>query len=323
MKAKLLGFALLAVAVVAGIGGYFVLQPSGGPKVLVLNSYHDGHPWSDGITAELRRVFQNAGVALQVRHLGLMYTDSAEAAQEAGRRAKQAIDAERPDLVVTIDDPAVEHVIAPYYRGVDLPVVFAGLDWDAGRHGLPASNVTGMVEKNSLFALLDVLRQFSGGASVGLLAGDTAETRHVLALYEEQLGGAFDQVALVSSFREWKSAYQQLQDRVDVLYVHDRSGIADWDGGAAVQFVHDNAVVPSGSVNPWMAPLVLFVFGKDPGEHGAWAANSALDILNGLKPSEIQVAESSRTPMVVNSRMARTLLIDVPVQLIEGAPDIK
>lgn len=323
MTARLLGLAILIVAVAAGAAGYVFLQQSEGRRVLVLNSYHQGYPWSDGITGELRRVFENRGVTLQVHYMGMMYAKTPEAATQAASTAKSAIEAFGPDLVVTIDDPAIEHVIVPHYRGSDLPVVFAGLDSNAEKHGLPARNVTGMVEKDSLFALLDVLRQFSGGVAVGVLAGDTPETRRTLDRSQRQLGTAFQAVELVTSFREWKQAYLQLQDEVDVLYIHDNVGIPDWDAAEAVRFANRNAVVPSGSVNTWMAPFVLFVFGKDPGEHGSWAADTAMSILEGRSPGSIQITENTRTPTVVNSRMARSLLVNVPVQLIEGATDVQ
>lgn len=323
MTARLLGLVTLIVAVVAGGAGYVFLQQPEGRRVLVLNSYHQGYPWSDEITQELRRALESRGVTLQVHYMGMMYVKTPETAAQAAGSAKSAVEAFAPDLLVTIDDPAVEHVIVPHYRGGELPVVFAGLGSNAEKHGLPAGNVTGMVEKGSLFALLDVLRQFSGGATVGALAGDTPETRRTLDRYQRQLGVPFQAVELVTGFREWKQAYRQLQDEVDVLYVHDNVGIPDWNAAEAVRFANENAVVPSGSINTWMAPVVLFVFGRDPGEHGSWAAETAMSILEGQSPDSIQIIESSRTPTLVNSRMARSLLVDVPVQLIEGATDVQ
>ena len=323
MSARLLGLVILVVAVAAGGAGYFFLQQPEGRRVLVLNSYHQGYPWSDGVTQELQRIFESRGVTLQVHYMGMMYAKTPDAAAQAAGTAKSAIEAFAPDLVVSIDNPAVEHVIVPHYQGGDLPVVFAGLDPNTEKQELSAGNVTGMVEKSSLFALLDVLRQFSGGATVGVLAGDTPETRRTLDRHQRHLSTPFQAVELVTSFRDWKQAYLQLQDEVDVLYLHDNVGISDWDAAEAVRFANKNAVVPSGSINTWMAPVVLFVFGRDPGEHGSWAAGTAMSILEGRSPGSIQITENKRTPTVVNSRMARSLLLDVPVQLIEGATDVQ
>ncbi len=73
------------------------------------------------------------------------------------------IDSWQPDVVIASDDNASKYLIAPYYKGGDLPFVFCGLNWDASVYGFPAKNVTGMVEVAQIPQLLEVLKRHAKG----------------------------------------------------------------------------------------------------------------------------------------------------------------
>ena len=321
MKSKAL-LGLVAVVVAAAGAGYFWHASQSTQRILFIDSYHQGYPWSDGIEAGIHQVLDGKKVVLKVHRMDTKRNKTEEFKKQAALKAKAVIDAFEPDVVIAADDNAAKYLIVPYYRGGTLPFVFAGINWDAAHYGFPARNVTGMVEVNAVESLLETLRTFSGGVTVGLLSDDTSSTQKEIKTYAEVLNLRFDKISLVSTFADWKQAYLEMQETVDVLYFYNNAGIEGWDDQEAGRFALENARIPSGAVQAWIAPYVLLVFPKDAVEQGEWAAMTALQILEGASPESIPVTTNQRTRPMMNSEMARNLQLEIPPELIQGGPAI-
>ena len=321
MKPKaLLGLAVVGIA--AAGAGYYWYEKQGTPKILFVDSYHEGDAWSDGITAGIQQVLEGSNVTLRIHRMDTKRNKTEKFKKQAARKAKAVIEEFKPDVVIAADDNAAKYLIVPYYRGGNLPFIFAGINWDAERYGFPARNVTGMVEVNAVENLLETLRTFSGGVTVGFLSDDTSPTQKELETYAEVLKLEFDKVSLVSTFADWKQAYVEMQESVDVLYFYNNAGIEGWNDQEASRFALENARIPSGAVQAWMAPYVLLVFPKDAVEQGEWAATTALRIIQGVSPEDIPLARNKRTTPMMNSAMARNLQLEIPSELIQGGPAI-
>ncbi|MCG8592786.1 MAG: ABC transporter substrate-binding protein [Kiloniellales bacterium] len=325
MKGKHIAIVLggLAIGAVAIGGGYtFLMGKGGGKRVLFIDSYHAGYAWSDGITVGVKEVFADSGVELRVHRMDTKRNNSEDFKKQAALEAKAAIEAFKPDVVIAADDNAQKYLIVPYYRGGDLPVVFAGVNWDASPYGYPASNVTGMVEVSRPDELVNILRTLSGGVSIGSLTGDTTTSRKEHAYYADQMNFNFDKSSYVKTFDQWKQEFVRLQDEVDMLFMYNNAGIEGWDDDEAARFVRQNARIPSGSVQPWMAPYVLIAYTKNAQEQGEWAAQAALQILNGASPSAIPMATNKRGNMIINSQLAQRLQMEIPASLLNSADDV-
>ena len=325
MKGKTFSIALigvLALGAMAAGGYYFTAGKIGKPRVLFIDSYHQGYPWSDGITTGIQNVFANADVDLMIHRMDTKRNTSEEFMKQAALKAKAAIDEFDPDVVIATDDNAQKYLVVPYFRGSDLPFVFAGVNWDASSYGYPASNVTGMIEVSRPDQLLNILRTLSGGVTIGSLTGDTATSRKEHEHYAKHLGITFDSDVYVKTFAEWKQAYVSLQDEVDILLMYNNAGISGWNDEEAVRFVRQNSKIPSGSVQPWMAPYVLIAYTKDAQEQGEWAATTAMQILEGISPSGIPMTTNRRGNMMINSSLAQRLQLEIPASLLDEANNI-
>ena len=104
--------------------------------------------------------------------------------------------------------------------------------------------------------------------------------------------------------------------------MYNNAGIEGWDDDEAARFVRQNARIPSGSVQPWMAPYVLIAYTKNAQEQGEWAAQAALQILNGASPSAIPMATNKRGNMIINSQLAQRLQLEIPASLLNSADDV-
>lgn len=318
MKAKMiLG---VAVAGILAVGAAFLLLDKAEPRrVLFIDSYHAGYAWSDGITAGIQQTLADENVVLRIHRMDTKNNTSEEFKQRAGLLAKAVIEEFNPDLVIATDDNAQKYLIAPYYRNTELPVVFAGVNWDASVYGYPADNITGMVEVSAVPEMLGLIRQITPGQRVASLSGNTETLRKEIKNYNDVLGLEFDEDRRVSTFDEWKAAFLEMQDSADILYMYNNAGIAGWDDDEANRFVLEHSRIPSGSVQPWMAPYVLVTFTKDPYEQGEYTARTAMRILNGESPRDIPLVTNQRGKVLLNSELARALGLSIPSELLANA----
>ena len=318
MKAKMIAGVALIGALAVGVA-FFMLDKAEPKRVLFIDSYHAGYEWSDGITAAVQQVLEDENVVLRIHRMDTKNNTSEEFKQRAGLLAKAVIEEFQPDIVIATDDNAQKYVIAPFYRNSDLPVVFAGVNWDASVYGYPADNITGMIEVSAVPEMLGLIRRITPGQRVGSINGDTETVRKEIKNYTDVLDLQFDADRRVGTFDEWKAAFLEMQDRVDILYMYNNAGIEGWNDEEANRFVMDNARIPSGSVQPWMAPYVLVTFTKDPYEQGEYAARTALRILAGESPRDIPMVTNQRGNVLLNSELARALGLSIPAELLATA----
>lgn len=306
---------------------------SGGqlPKVLLVNSYHFHFPWTRGITRSIAAFFKvplsPEGRALndpdRLVNLKIIYMDTKRNTDEAFVRtaalhAKEAIERWQPDLLITSDDNAAKYLVVPYYKNTDMPVVFCGVNWSAAEYGFSDSNVTGMVEVQLVDQLLAIIRKSAKGDRVAFLKGDDTSARKEARFLEERLGIELDK-RFVSSFAQWKEQYILLQDQADMILVGNRAALADWDDVQALELIAVNTSVPSGNWDRWMAPYALVTLATKPEEQGGWAAEKALQILQGASPASIGFTQNKVARVYLNMKLAGKLGITFPMSLINQA----
>ncbi len=170
------------VVVPAGVSMAQAVPEPNEPRVLVLNSYHQGYEWTDGMVRGVRRaVAREAPDAL----VYVEYMDSKRFwSGQDGVHARQLAEVYRlrygdhqPDVIVTTDDNAFQFVLrrrGDLFPGV--PVVFCGVNefepgMIAGREG-----ITGVVEKLDQEATIDLALSLSPQAKRVALITDTTHT---------------------------------------------------------------------------------------------------------------------------------------------------
>jgi ABC-type uncharacterized transport system substrate-binding protein len=278
-----------------------------GKKILWVDSYHEGYEWSDNIEAGLRAALTDTGVELKVVRLDTKRNSGEEFGQNAALQAKAEIDAFQPDVLIASDDSAQEYLIVPYYKDTDLPVIFAGVNWDASPYGYPASNVTGMIEVDFITQMIEHLKSHSKGERVGYLSGDTNTDRKLVDIYNERFLSEPMTTYFVKTYDEFKEAFQKAQEEVDILYFGNNAGIEGWDDEEALQFVTVNTQIPTGARQEWLGPYVLVTLAKSGVEQGEWSAQTALRILDGTPVSDIAVTENKKGELILNLDIADRL----------------
>ncbi len=290
-----------------------------GRRILFVDSYHQGYEWSDGIEAGVRSVLSETGVDLRVVHMDAKRNPSAGFVRAATDHVVKVIEDFRPDVVITSDDVATRHVLAGRYLDSDIPFVFCGVNWDASAYGLPTANAIGMLEVDLVQELFDLLRPYARGVRTGYISGDTPVDHKITDIFNQRWFFGSMQAYFARSMDEFKALFLRAQDEVDILFVRNYAGIADWDLEAANRFVAENARIPTGAHNPWMAPCAMVTLAKVPQEQGQWAATAALRILSGTSPSRIPMAVNERARLTVNMPLAHALGVILDPALLEAA----
>jgi ABC-type uncharacterized transport system substrate-binding protein len=298
--------------------------PAAGKKVLYVNAYHDGYPWSDGVTRGLKAVLTPSGAELKIFLMDTKNNPAKEFAEQKGKEAKALIETWKPDVVVVSDDNPCAWIIKPFFKDAALPFVFCGVNWNGQAYGFPYSNTCGMYEVALVNECVAQMQKFAKGKRVVFLAADV-ETSQKDAVWLKKLVGEKGyelEGRFATDFAGWKAAYQELQDKTDMLIL-DMAGIKDWNKDEAVAFIDANTKIPSGCLIEYMPPYCLLGYVKVSEEQGEWAGAAAVQILTGKKPSEVGETQNKKARITFNPKLAKKLGIVPDIGFIKQAEIVK
>ncbi len=315
---------------------FFFVEPlmAGKKRILYVDSYHAGYEWSDGITRGILGVLNvtlnddgttdssgSDDVQVKIIRMNTKLNKSDAFIQESALKAKTEIEAWNPDVVIASDDNASKYLVMPYLKDTKLPVVFCGVDWDASEYGFPAKNVTGMVEVTLISQLVETLKPYVEGERIGYLAHDNLTNKKSLERYRKEFKlNIFPR--FVANFDEWKTGYIDLQNEVDMIILSPVT-VPGWDGETASDYIKANTRIPTGAYQSGPARFALVSYVKVPEEQGAWAAKTALDILNGKSPADIPIVTNKKGKIYINLALSEKLGIKFPLNLLRIATIIE
>jgi len=317
MFKTIVGFTVCVCFVALGL----VVPVQAAKRVLYVDSYNQGYEWSDGVLEGIQSVLDNSGIDLKIFHMDTKRNTDEAYKKSAALQAKELIASFRPDVVIASDDNASKYLIMPYFKDVRLPFVFCGVNYNADDYGFPYSNVTGMLELPPAIKLIYSLKHFKRIVTVGYLAADTLTERKDGSYTKRDVREDFIE-RYVKTFDEWKMAFNQMQNQVDVLIVGNNGGIKGWNDAEARRFALDNTRIPTGCLLDWMAPVVFLGATRSAQEQGSYAATTALKILDGTPASNIPIVGNVQANIIINMQIANKLGIKVPKSFLKIASRI-
>lgn len=314
---------VFAVVLTFLIGSTAFASTYSGKKVLFIDSYHAGYPWSDGIVKGVEDTLRGTGAELQIYRMDTKRNTDEAFKIQAAAKAKEVIDSWKPDVVIAADDNASKYLIVPYYKNSSIPFVFCGLNWDASNYGFPLPNVTGMVEVALIQQVIDNLKGHAKGSRVGYLTSDVMTEHKEAEYYGKLLNIHFAAERYVKNMAEWKQAFVEIQNQVDLLIVGNNSGINDWNDEEAAAWAMANTKVPTGTTYDWMVPVSMLGLTKVPEEQGIWSTKAALQILDGKSAGSIPVVKNELGGVFLNVKLASTAGVVFKPALLKNATVIK
>lgn len=291
-------------------------------NIVYINSYHLGHPPTDGITAGVLESFP--ADSFQV-HAFFMDTKRNPSRDFIERRSSEILDSIKhiePDIVVASDDNAIKYLVEPFHNEIRSPVVYCGVNWSADQYNLPDKQITGIIEILPVAELLQIMKaQYPGMNKMVVLNENTTTSRKTKVLLDT-LFLRFKMAAehiLVDDFNSWKTAFSESNQQYDIIYLQTNGAIRNWDRNEALRFVNKHIKVPVVTCEEFMMPYAVFGLTQISREQGLLAATMAKKILEGTSPSEIPVSRNHMFTTWINQGLAERILFQPDTLLLNSA----
>jgi ABC-type uncharacterized transport system substrate-binding protein len=273
----------------------------------------------EGKTSGLLNVLENTPVEYEFIYLDTKRNPGEEHRRDAAWMAKNKINEIQPDVIISFDDDAFKYLIMPYYKDTEIPIVFAGVDWNASGYGVPYSNTTGMVSVDLVCQMLDHIKQYAKGERISWIGYDSLSARKIVKAYLDILDINMT-VHYVANFEEWQNAFLHLQTETDIIIQSGMlTDMVDWDNDAARRFVQSNIQIPIGTINEQLMSCSMFGMVKNVSEFGEWTAKAALEIMDGKNPSDIAITQNKEGSIILNLDLAEQLDIAFDVSVLKSA----
>jgi ABC-type uncharacterized transport system substrate-binding protein len=284
-------------------------------KILVVMSYEEDNPWCIQIKEGIDSVLASSS------DLKYFYMDTKKNFEGGVRKAKEVYQLYirfRPDGVIAADDNAQSMFVLPYLKDkVKTPVMFCAVNEKPEKYGYPASNVSGILERDFISESIAFAKQLVPSINtVGFLAKDSPSGRAIRKQVEIESNtylAKFAGFKLVKTIKETLTALEEYKKTSDALFITSTNGILDADGKPL-----DNEQVTKTVAKSYKKPLigannfhvrygVLCAVVKSGNSQGRMSAEM---LLKGIKGTPIK-----HIPIIVNKYGKRMLNVTAMKEL--------
>jgi len=289
-----------------------MLAVAASPKVVIVLS-QESSPYTDMVQG-FRASLAGAGVQAEIEIYNLK--GNSENAQNMLRPFKS----EPPTMFLTVGSLATQAVLGEHD---EVPVI-ASLTTHLEKFK-KKGNLTGVGLEFSLESQFDVMRRILPElATVGVLysAKENQETIDTAVNLAKKLG-----VKLVpkpvETPRDIPDALESLANNVDLLWgIADQVVVSPQTAEPILLFSFRNKIPFAGLSAPWVKAGALYALERDYGDIGNQCAEMATKILSKTAPRTIPVVPPRKVLFSINLKTARSMKIDLPKQIIDGATQV-
>lgn len=334
MRWDLLLFFLLA-ALCAGSPAFAQTNDAGpqGQRIFIVHSYNPEYIWCQSINKGVEDALRGKAKT-DIFYLDAKRDRNPESLHRKANDILQRIEADRPQVVVAVDDAAQQLLVVPHLKGRATPqVIFCGVNAPLKNYGYPAQNVSGVRERWHFRQGFDLLKLIAPKARrLVLITDDSESSSFVLAdlAADRRKSGPFAMqidTKRVDSFQQWQAQVLGAQSRAGALALGIYHSLQDERTGKTV---------PPETVNEWTTkanklPTLGFAdyvleHGQLCGviesghEQGALAGGMARQVLErGAKAGSLGVLINQKGIVVLNLKTAERLGVTIPFALIQAA----
>ena len=306
-------------------------------KILVVMSYEEDNPWCMQIKEGIDSVL--AGNS----DIKYFYMDTKKNINGGVRKAEEAYELYkqfRPDGVIAVDDNAQSMFVLPYLKDREkTPVMFCAVNAEPEKYGYPASNVSGILERDFIRESIAFAKQLVPSIeTVGFLAKDSPSGRAILKQVEIESNTYLTKFAgfkLVQTIEETLVALEAYQKTSDALFITSTNGILDADGKSL-----DNEKVTRIVAKFYKKPLigannfhvkygVLCAVVKSGNAQGRIAAGMLVKAMKGTPINQIPITVNKYGKRMLNVTVMKDLGIRpkrrvlIGTQLVKASSNIK
>jgi ABC-type uncharacterized transport system substrate-binding protein len=195
-------------------------------------SYEENNPWCKEIKEGIDAVLPSRC------DIEYFYMDTKKNFEGGPGKAKEAYELYlrlRPNGVIAVDDNAQSMFVVPYLKDkVKSPVMFCGVNDEATKYGYPATNVSGILERNFISESIAFAKQLVPSIStVAFLAKDSPSGRAIRNQVESESHSYIAKLTnfkLVHTIKETLEVVETFRKTSDLLCVEASNGILDAEG---------------------------------------------------------------------------------------------
>jgi ABC-type uncharacterized transport system substrate-binding protein len=300
-------------------------------KIMVVMSYEQENPWCIQIKEGIDSVF--AGNS----DLKYFYMDTKKNIEGGVQKAKDAYELYkrfRPDGVIAADDNAQSMFILPYLKDkVKTPVMFCAVNEKPEKYGYPASNVSGILERDFIGESIAFAKQLVPSINtVGFLAKDSPSGRAIrnqIEIESDTYLAKFAGLKLVKTMKETFAALEAYKMTTDALFITSTNGILDNDGKPL-----DNEQVTRAVAHYYKKPLigandfhvrygVLCAVVKSGDAQGRMSAKMLLKAIKGTPIKHIPVTVNKYGKRMLNVTAMKELGVRPKRRVLVGTQLVK
>jgi PAS domain S-box-containing protein/putative nucleotidyltransferase with HDIG domain len=286
-------------------------------RILLLNSYHDGFSWTDGITKGIRETLQSSGkkVSLSVEYMDTKRYGSITAFSAFADYFESKYEASELDLILCSDDDAFSFLLRMRRRILgEVPLVFCGVNNPQLASYEKSGLVAGLIEKVDISGTAELaLRLFPETEHIALVSDLSTTGMTAISQAREELFHLSNKVSIIDIFgltaTELQAEVSLLPPKTVVLilvYFQDANG-RFYPPERSVSVIKKACPFPVFGL--WGMMVEGGVLGGSvilSEKHGASAAGIALKILDGTEPSSLPVeSDTSLIPVFYYPEMVR------------------
>jgi len=300
-------------------------------KILVVMSYEKENPWCVEIKEGIESVLAGIG---DIKYFYMDTKKNYEGGLQKAADAYELFSRFQPDGVIAADDNAQSMFVLPYLMDkVKTPVMFCAVNEEPEKYGYPASNVSGVLERNFISESIAFAKQLVPSIqTVGFLAKDSPSGRAIRKQVQIESDAYLAQVAgfrLVKTIKETYAVLSEYKNTTDALYIDATSGILDTNGRPL-----DNKQVTQTVANFYRKPLigandfhvkygVLCAVVKSGNGQGRISAEMLLKAITGTLVSQLPITQNKYGKRIINISVMKDLGIKPKRRVLVGAQMVK
>lgn len=303
-------------------------------RILVVHSYDPNHVSMPKRNGGLKKVFKSApGIEVEYFYMDTKRQSALEWKNKIGKAVRDRIASYNPDVVIAFDDNALKYALKPYIGSEALQVVVAGINGEPEDYGLPASNVTGILERTYPNQTLSMLAMIDPAIKKVVYISDDSTTADGVITYIQSYKMPIEIVGFEqpATFKAWKQIIRKYENDASVhaflipLYqtVKADQGETRIKPAEVMNWTVNNVSKPVAGLWPFATKDgALCAVTVDLTEHGIVAAQMALQILEGEKAGQIPIVKNKDGFVILNTKSAERLDMLIPFEIIQAADRI-
>jgi len=303
---------------------FIVITNINKPRVLILHSYDLDYSWVRDINEGLNRVLGNKAYSFKWHYMDTKRHPSKQFKEKAGNTAKIMIDRWNPDLIIAVDDNALQYVVKHYVNHPTIKIVFTGMNAEPSAYNYQnAKNVTGVLERIPFNEFREVFSQILEKGKNKIVHISDASTTSKL-IHDELAVLNWSPLKLVKSFQcktfdDWKKAIKKAHILGDVLLITHYHTIKDKNNkivkpSKVMKWTVDNMKIPDiGCWGFFVEDGGMMSVAVSPYEQGTKAAEMAVKIIDeDIEPSKIKIFKNNQYVIYVRGESIKKRKLKLP-----------